>query len=121
MNPVAQVDVYAFGCILYELVARVLLLFTETPANSAEDCEAYAGKIAQGYRPKKPNACPDDIWQLVQSCWAQQPDARPTAAMVRTQVEQLLRSRTAGAPQSREGDAPPLAHGDSSTGCCTIA
>jgi len=59
-----KVDMFSLGCIIYELFARVLLLFQETPANHGDDCQRYASKVARGYRPKKPDAFPDAVWSL---------------------------------------------------------
>jgi hypothetical protein len=87
---VLQVDIFAFGCMLYELVSRVLLLFTETPANSPDDCEAYAAKVAEGYRPSRPKSFPVEVWQLVDACWAQQPGVRPSSGQVVERLQQIL-------------------------------
>lgn len=45
-----KVDIFSLGVMLYELFSRSLVIYTHTPANCAEDCERYAGKVAQGYR-----------------------------------------------------------------------
>ena len=35
-------------------------------------------KIGRNYRPKRPENIPDHYWDLIQKCWQQNPDDRPT-------------------------------------------
>jgi hypothetical protein len=72
---------------MYELFARVMLLFQETPANHGDDCQRYAAKVAGGYRPMKPNAFPPEVWSVVEQCWAQDQSERPSITAV---TEKLL-------------------------------
>jgi hypothetical protein len=109
--PVSQVDIFAFGCMLYELVARVLLLFTETAANSPDDCQAYAAKVAEGYRPKRPKTFPADVWEVVEACWAQQPGMRPTSEQLVERLRQILAAaeRQKGGRSHKQRAAAPAA------------
>lgn len=40
--------------------------------------QQYMMKISRGLRPKRPNNIPDHYWELIQKCWKQNPDERPT-------------------------------------------
>ena len=91
---------FSLGCIIFELFARVLLLFQETPANHGDDCQRYASKVARGYRPKKPDAFPDAVWSVVRQCWAQDPRERPSITAV---TAQLLEIKKAWAAEGGEG------------------
>ena len=44
-------------------------------------------RVVQGYRPSRPseasvNELSDDVWDLVESCWHEQPSQRPNASRV---------------------------------------
>ncbi len=86
-----KADVFALGVIIFELVSRTLLLFSETPAKSPADAERYAARVAGGYRPSRPRSLSDNaLWALIQDCWAQDPAARPSAAAVAFRLQQLV-------------------------------
>ena len=42
------------------------------------DCEIYAEKVARGYRVPIPSRWPEPVRELVASCWAQEPEDRPS-------------------------------------------
>jgi len=48
----ASADVFSFGVVLYELMSRTLLMFTELPTTSTvpDVTDRYAAKVAGGYR-----------------------------------------------------------------------
>lgn len=96
------VDVFSLGVILYELFSRTLLIYTHTPANDASDCERYAARVAEGYRPKRPKSIPDEVWRIIEACWQQEPTDRPAASDVLRQLQQLLQ-QTAAAPKGLAG------------------
>lgn len=76
-------DVYSYGTILWELLTRRV---------------PYAGKTAQeignlikaGLHEKIPSDCPPVYRQLIEGCWASQPQARPTAAQIIQELQQQL-------------------------------
>jgi hypothetical protein len=54
--------------------------------------------VAKGDRPKRPvpedcqgETLPEDVWALVEKCWAQDPLARPHMADVVKSIEELRR------------------------------
>jgi hypothetical protein len=65
--------------------------------------DRYAKKVAGGYRPPRTEAFDDSVWALVESCWAQDPLDRPTAAEVVPRLEALLAACKAagGAPAAK--------------------
>ncbi|KAH3756596.1 serine/threonine-protein kinase STY46 [Pelomyxa schiedti] len=69
-----SVDVFSFGLILWEMIARIL------PWSEFHQATVLLKKI-QGERPTLPPAHPD-ICDLVKKCWAHTPSARPTFAEV---------------------------------------
>ncbi|KAF8055467.1 rckA [Scenedesmus sp. PABB004] len=97
-----KADVFSLGVILYELFGRVLLFYTHTPANSPDDALAYAARVAGGFRPERPRSMPQGVWDVVSRCWAHDPAARPSAAWVLQQLQQLL-----DAEEAAGAAAPP--------------
>ncbi|KAL4442739.1 hypothetical protein ABPG77_006733 [Micractinium sp. CCAP 211/92] len=79
-------DVYAFGILMYEVWAR---------------CRAWAGLsmaqlsfevvVRQG-RPPVPPGCPPGYSSLMEQCWAQTPEDRPTFQTVLQSLQALLRT-----------------------------
>jgi hypothetical protein len=43
----------------------------------------------QKERLKRPGRCPDGLWQLIEACWQQQPEARPSFQVVLRTLQQL--------------------------------
>jgi serine/threonine protein kinase len=85
-----SVDVFSMGVMFYELFSRTLLIYTHTPANSPADCETYAARISEGFRPKRVKCMTEEVWELIEDCWDQDPGARPAAKEVLTRLQRLL-------------------------------
>jgi len=66
-----KVDVYSFGVVLWELVTGQLPFEEMTPVQVA-----YA-VVHKNARPKIPQHCPAPLRQLMQDCWASNPQKRP--------------------------------------------
>lgn len=76
-----RVDVYAFGMIMFEVVTGV------SPFADIVNPMALGMKIVNGERPEIPEGTPEIYSQLIERCWSQDPDDRPSFGAV---VEQLL-------------------------------
>ncbi|KAJ7983208.1 kinase-like domain-containing protein [Mycena polygramma] len=72
----AASDVYAFACVCYEI-------FTEkVPFFEVADY-AIPWQVGQGGRfPQKLPTISDDVWPLMEDCWATEPANRPTANQI---------------------------------------
>lgn len=73
-------------CFAYPLVSSLLLLHVPS---------------LHTHRPKKPIALPQDIWDLIEACWAQDPSDRPPASEVLAKLQLLLQQ--AQAEQAAKG------------------
>jgi serine/threonine protein kinase len=85
----ASADVYAYGLVLFEIFTR------ELPFESAADVMAVVQYVLGGGRPRIAGAAfdelrvPREIVELMQVCWQQVPQARPTFAQVVETLKQL--------------------------------
>ncbi|KAJ7588213.1 kinase-like domain-containing protein [Mycena floridula] len=71
-------DVYAFGCVCYEIFAG------QVPFHELSNDMAVSLRIIRGSRPARPETplMEDDVWNLIRDCWKQDPDERPTAGQI---------------------------------------
>ncbi|XP_053488483.1 tyrosine-protein kinase receptor TYRO3 isoform X2 [Ictalurus furcatus] len=78
-----QSDVWAFGVTMWEIMAR-----GQTPYPGVENSEVYEYLI-KGERLKQPSDCPDDIYEIMHSCWSPVPKCRPSFQQLIAQLEGL--------------------------------
>ena len=69
-------DTYSFAMLILECI-------TENPpfsdlSNSLEILRARSGNRQNPPRPDGPNNIPDDLWDLMERCWKERPEKRPT-------------------------------------------
>ncbi|VDL64276.1 unnamed protein product [Nippostrongylus brasiliensis] len=84
-------DIYAFGMVMYEI------LFRNFPFNEKADIHDLATKAAQGEKVSRPTIQKDkqlhpDLQALLQDCWHDSPDARPSIRRVRLSTEAILKT-----------------------------
>ncbi|XP_039101958.1 proto-oncogene tyrosine-protein kinase ROS [Hyaena hyaena] len=76
-----QSDVWSFGILIWEILT---LGHQPYPAHSNLDVLNY---VQTGGRLEPPRNCPDDLWNLLTQCWAQEPDQRPTFHKIQDQLQ----------------------------------
>ncbi|KAJ7176728.1 kinase-like domain-containing protein [Mycena filopes] len=74
-------DVYAFACVCYEILTE------KVPFHEEQNNMAVLLRVLEGARPSQPVSCMDspyldNLWQLIESCWQQKPQDRPTAVQI---------------------------------------
>eukprot|EP01114_Cavostelium_apophysatum_P012508 TRINITY_DN2812_c0_g1_i4.p1 TRINITY_DN2812_c0_g1~~TRINITY_DN2812_c0_g1_i4.p1 ORF type:complete len:1716 (+),score=368.48 TRINITY_DN2812_c0_g1_i4:182-5329(+) len=65
-------DVWSFGIVMWEILS-----FGAQPYGWMQMHEALT-EIPKGARLPKPDNCPDELWEIIKSCWQLQPELRPT-------------------------------------------
>ncbi|KAJ7139295.1 kinase-like domain-containing protein [Mycena epipterygia] len=87
-------DVYAFACVCYEILTGTVPFF-----DLAQEM-AVAINVIDGHRPSRPETVSwDNLWVLIEDCWKQEPDQRPTMA----EILQRLTSPPIGAESMHSG------------------
>jgi serine/threonine protein kinase len=65
-------DVWSFGVTMWEIFS-----YGEIPYQFMSNKEATEA-VTQGYRLPSPSACPQDVYQVILSCWNEDADDRPS-------------------------------------------
>mmetsp|Transcript_6547 Transcript_6547/g.18258 ORF Transcript_6547/g.18258 Transcript_6547/m.18258 type:complete len:1028 (-) Transcript_6547:381-3464(-) len=80
-----KADVYALGCILYEM-------YTRSPPwkGYSHFCQIILAVALNQERPPLPDDCPDNLRRLINKCWRQEPGTRPSCAEIVRLLEIML-------------------------------
>lgn len=81
----AVTDVYSYGMILWEIAAR------KQPYADGSLMQ-ISDRVKNGEREEIPQDCPTEFKALIEKCWAQKPETRPTAIQVVSYIEKLMES-----------------------------
>uniref|UniRef100_G1LGZ2 Tyrosine-protein kinase receptor n=1 Tax=Ailuropoda melanoleuca TaxID=9646 RepID=G1LGZ2_AILME len=95
-----QSDVWSFGILIWEILT---LGHQPYPTHSNLDVLNY---VQTGGRLEPPRNCPDDLWNLLTQCWAQEPDQRPTFHKIQDQLELFRNVSLNSISQCREEADP---------------
>ncbi|OCT80310.1 proto-oncogene tyrosine-protein kinase ROS-like [Xenopus laevis] len=76
-------DVWSFGIVLWEVFTM-----GQQPYPGFSNSEVLH-HVRSGQRMDSPVNCPDDVWDLIKKCWAQDPWKRPAFSYLQKQLEKL--------------------------------
>ncbi|KAE9393758.1 kinase-like protein [Gymnopus androsaceus JB14] len=78
-------DIYAFACTIVEILTQHL------PFPDCKTGYLVVSHVKANGRPLRPQSiwCTDKLWDLTTRCWAQNPDNRPTATEVQSNLIHL--------------------------------
>ncbi|KNC29388.1 hypothetical protein FF38_06598 [Lucilia cuprina] len=77
-------DVWAFGVLCWELITLGASPYPGIPPQNLYHL------LKNGYRMEKPENCSDEIYNLVKSCWTDEPNARPSFKYLASEFKKLL-------------------------------
>ncbi|CAH1261906.1 RET [Branchiostoma lanceolatum] len=83
-----QSDIWSFGVVLWELAT---LGGCPYPGIQNRDMLAL---LQRGYRMDQPENCPEEMYQLMLTCWQDRPEERPSFTDVRNFLEDLMEKDT---------------------------
>ena len=76
-------DVWSFGVIMCEVVTKGR--FPYPGMTNHQVLEA----VERGYRMPKPDGCPDALYEIMLSCWKDEPESRPTFEYLQSALQAL--------------------------------
>ncbi|KAG2496619.1 hypothetical protein HYH03_005440 [Edaphochlamys debaryana] len=108
-------DVFSYGVLLYEMWNCELLLIsyinTSRGARMGVKVPAdYARKVAEGFRPPRPQRFSEAQWTLVCRCWHQDPCERPSMGEVGGELRAMLQAVQAAAQAKAPASAASGRH-----------
>ncbi|KAJ8024497.1 Angiopoietin-1 receptor [Holothuria leucospilota] len=80
-----KTDIWSYGVVLWE----IFTLGRETPYHGMTVQEVL-WRLKRGYRLSQPSGCPATIYGLMQACWENDPDQRPSFGEILHCVEYIL-------------------------------
>nr|XP_032524735.1 dual serine/threonine and tyrosine protein kinase-like [Danaus plexippus plexippus] len=97
------VDVYAFGVLFWYLCAGNIKL--PSAFEAFQNKEQLWSKVKRGLRPERLPHFSDACWDLMQACWASEPEQRALLGDVQPQLERILEeARERGEGEERDKD-----------------
>ncbi|XP_071941648.1 atrial natriuretic peptide receptor 1-like isoform X4 [Antedon mediterranea] len=86
-------DVYSFAIIIQEIVHREGVFWLTSMDLSPKEIISHVMQGTAAFRPTLDRAmCPDDLFLLVEKCWANDPNVRPDFASIRTIIRKFNKS-----------------------------
>jgi len=82
-----KADVFSFGVILWELISR------ELPYDGMNSVQVSVAVLTKAYRPPIPKNCPPEYSQLIQDCWHQTPEKRPSFESICERLTRFMKSK----------------------------
>lgn len=119
-----KVDVFSFGVVMYEVLMRQVTSAVVSQSGDANMPEMYASKVANGYRRPIPSNWPSALRTLIETCWAGQPERRPSMKLVVRTLSDLHKQPDELRKLDPKGFSPSMPKLKSATGgdqgCCVV-
>merc|ERR1711916_359583 len=85
-----KADVYSYGIVLWEILARV------PPYQGIPGMTLAFKVVNEGLRPTIPPHADKNYAQLIQACWATNPELRPSFAFVLDALQMMQQQQSVG-------------------------
>ncbi|KAK1216388.1 Rho guanine nucleotide exchange factor [Marasmius sp. AFHP31] len=82
-------DVYAYGCVCYELSRDMKIYAKCIPFEEHEEYGLYHIVVVRGQRPELPQDVPNGMRQMIEKCWQVEPGSRPKAATLVQEIGRM--------------------------------
>jgi hypothetical protein len=87
-------DVWAFAVTVWEMFTHGKIPYTFIPSDSEVGGRCWGGTRLE--RPTEPTECPEEVFTIMQRCWAKRPSERPGFSEVKREMMELLKSQGQG-------------------------
>ena len=77
-------DVWSFGIVIWEVLKKGAMPYPGLSSHQVLE------NIEKGYRMPPPDNCPDNLYQIMMSCWRHDPDCRPKFEHLECQLQDLM-------------------------------
>lgn len=101
-------DSWSFGVVMWEIFSGGKLPFSEHGDDDEERVEEMIGRVPLAC----PAGCPEEVFRIMESCWAADPDQRPTMYDLGNKLADLDYGRDGDGPDS-EDDSSDSSDGES--------
>jgi len=85
-----KVDIYSYGIILYELISLVCPFTEYDHIYHGKPPEKFKKDVIAGLRPTIPDDCPGSYRSLIEDCWQENPEKRPSFTDIVPRVIAIL-------------------------------
>ncbi|XP_066023936.1 fibroblast growth factor receptor 4-like isoform X2 [Pocillopora verrucosa] len=79
-------DVWSFGIVLWEITT-----YGELPYPDITSPIGLVTRLASGYRMPRPDRCSEELYELMSSCWKENPLMRPAFSQIAQRLKNFLR------------------------------
>ncbi|CAH3103554.1 unnamed protein product [Pocillopora meandrina] len=86
LNFTSASDVWSFGIVLWEIAT-----YGGLPYPDITSPFALVSQLATGYRMPRPDQCSEELYELMSSCWKENPLMRPKFSKIASQLKSFLR------------------------------
>ncbi|ESO07516.1 hypothetical protein HELRODRAFT_110475 [Helobdella robusta] len=93
-------DVWSYGVLLWELMTRGVVPYPDLPP------QQITSFLNSGKRLKKPKYCPPNVYAMMNDCWLEIPERRPTFTDLVNRLEVLLNPPKRRRVSQKEDDEP---------------